>query len=260
MLLIRAWLFYVGLGASTFVYASLAILTYPLPYARRYTVVSQWAHVSLWWLRITCGLAHEIDGWENLPATPTIVLSKHQSAWETLSLNLIFQPQVWVLKRELLRIPIFGWGLTMLEPIAINRGARVSSVEQVLTQGRARLESGCWVVIFPEGTRVAAGTRRRYQLGGAKLAERTGYPIVPVAHNAGDFWARNSVIKRPGRIKLIIGPVIESEGKSAAELNALVETWIEATVAEIRAQDGRKELPTPARGASQDATLRQELK
>ncbi len=238
VLWIRSWLFYAGLVAATFVYGLLAILTFPLPYARRYRMVSQWALVSLWWLKLTCRLDHKIEGWENIPDTPTIVLCKHQSAWETLALNLVFQPQVWVLKRELLRIPVFGWGLAMLEPIAINRGSKANAVEQVLTQGRARLESGCWVVIFPEGTRVAAGTRRRYHIGGARLAERTGYPVVPVAHNAGDYWARNSVIKRPGRIKLVIGPVIESKGRRAAELNGLVETWIETRVAELRAQDG----------------------
>ena len=238
ILWIRAWLFYAGLTGTTFVYALLAVITAPLPYDRRYRVVSQWAHINLWWLKLTCNLDHEIEGWENIPDKPTIVLSKHQSAWETLALNLIFQPQVWVLKRELLRIPVFGWGLTMLEPIAIDRASKSTAVEQVLTQGRARLESGCWVVIFPEGTRVAAGTRRRYHVGGARLAERTGYPVVPVAHNAGDYWARNSLLKRPGRIKLVIGPVFESAGRRAAELNRLVESWIEDKVAELRAQAG----------------------
>ena len=109
---------------------------------------------------------------------------------------------------------------------------------QILSQGRAKLDSGCWVVIFPEGTRVAAGTRGRYHVGGARLAERTGYPVVPVAHNAGDYWARNSVLKKPGKIKLVIGPVIESEGKRGSELNRLVEAWIENKVAELRAQQG----------------------
>lgn len=234
---IRSWLFYAGLVTFTSFYGLLAMASFPLPYVKRYIVVSHWAHVNLWWLKFTCGLDHHIEGWENIPDTPTIVLSKHQSAWETLSLNLIFQPQVWVLKRELLRIPIFGWGLAMLEPIAIDRGAR-AAVGQVLSQGRDRLKSGCWVVIFPEGTRVAPGTRARYHVGGARLAERTGYPVVPVAHNAGDYWARNSVLKRPGKIKLVIGPAIESKGRRGSEVNKLAETWIENKVAELRAQDG----------------------
>lgn len=236
----RSWLFYVGLITFTIFYALLAMATFPLPYGVRYGVVSQWARVNLWWLKVTCGLDHEIEGWENVPDTPTLVLSKHQSAWETLSLNLIFQPQVWVLKRELLRIPIFGWGLAMLKPIAIDRSSK-AAVSQILEQGRARLESGCWVVIFPEGTRVAAGTRGRYHIGGARLAERTGYPVVPVAHNAGDYWARNCVLKQPGRIKLVVGPVIESKGKRAGELNRLVETWIENKVAQLRALDGHED-------------------
>ena len=259
VLWIRSWLFYVGLISITFVYGMLAIFTFPIPYAKRFGVVSQWAHANLWWLKFTCNLDHQIEGWENIPETPTIVLSKHQSAWETLALNLVFQPQVWVLKRELLRIPVFGWGLAMLRPIAIDRRAKANAVEQVLIQGRARLESGCWVVIFPEGTRVAAGTRRRYLVGGARLAERTGYPVVPVAHNAGDYWARNSVIKKPGRIKLVVGPVIESKNRRASELNRLVETWIETKVAEIRAQDGHDNQLMESEHKLPDRELRQEL-
>lgn len=256
---IRSWLFYLGLITFTIIYGLLAMVTFPLPYAKRYGVVSQWAQVNLWWLKVTCRLDHEIEGWENIPETPTVVLSKHQSAWETLSLNLLFRPQVWVLKRELLRIPIFGWGLAMLKPIAIKRNSKAAA-GQILAQGRARLESGCWVVIFPEGTRVAAGTRGRYHVGGARLAERTGYPVVPVAHNAGDYWARNSVLKRPGRIKLVIGPVIESKGKRAGELNQMVETWIENKVAELRTLDGHGDTLTSEIRACDHVALRQDSK
>ena len=140
-----------------------------------------------------------------------------------------------MIKRELLWIPFFGWGLATLRPIAIDRRSSGAALTQILSQGRARLNDGCWVVIFPEGTRVMPGERRRYRQGGALLAAKTGRPVLPVAHNAGDFWPRNGFIKRPGTIELAIGPVIESRGRSAADINRLAETWIEATVGQIRA-------------------------
>lgn len=237
-LLLRSALYYIGLIVLTMVAGPTLIILYPFPYRVRSRVVVYWAHCNLWWLATTCRLHFQVHGKQNIPETPTIVLSKHQSAWETISLNRFFHPQAWVLKRELLKIPFFGWGLAALNPIAIDRTAGATAVEQVVTQGRARLESRCWVVIFPEGTRVAPGVRRRYRMGGAILAAKTGYPVLPVAHNAGDYWPRNSFIKRPGTVQLEIGPLIDSRDKSAGEINAQVEQWIEATVARLREGQG----------------------
>lgn len=235
ILFFRSLSFSIGLGLSLLVFAPLALLTFPLPYLWRYRFISQWAHFNLWWLQKTCHLTYEIDGLENVPAKPVIVLSKHQSAWETLALQKIFYPQVWVLKRELLWIPLFGWGLALLKPIAINRRSKRQAMKRVIAEGRKRLRDGCWVVIFPEGTRVAPGKKVRYRIGGAILAEQVSCPVVPVAHNSGDYWPRKSFIKYPGTIRLVIGPPIDSINRSAAEINRLAEEWIEGTVERIRA-------------------------
>jgi 1-acyl-sn-glycerol-3-phosphate acyltransferase len=157
----------------------------------------------------------------------------HQSMFETLALQKLFYPQTWVLKRELLWVPLFGWGLAMLAPIAIDRKAGRKAVRQVIDQGKARLDAGLWVVIFPEGTRVAPGAKGRYGMGGALLAEHSGYPVVPVAHNAGWYWPRRGFLKYPGTIRMVVGTPITSAGKTAAEINAEAEAWIEATVASI---------------------------
>ncbi|MDX1432014.1 MAG: lysophospholipid acyltransferase family protein, partial [Gammaproteobacteria bacterium] len=167
---LRSLAFAAGQTILTVVFALLAIAAAPLPYRARYALITRWTALNLWWLRVTCRLDHRVEGLEHIPAEPAIVLCKHQSAWETLALQRYFSPQVWVLKRELLRIPFFGWGLALLRPIAIDRGARRAAVEQILAQGEARLADGCWVVIFPEGTRVAPGERGRYRQGGARLA------------------------------------------------------------------------------------------
>lgn len=229
-LILRSCAFTLGLILSTVIYAPLTLLTFPFNYLRRYRFISQWSRFNLWWLKTTCGLRHEIRGAENIPNQPAVVLVKHQSAWETLALHGLFVPQVWVIKRELLWIPFFGWGLAMLRPIAIDRLAGHRAVREVVAQGRNRLESGCSVIIFPEGTRVAPGERKPYLPGGALLAKRSGYPIVPIAHNAGQFWPRRSFIKRPGVISLVIGPAIHAAGREVSEINQLAEEWIEDQV------------------------------
>lgn len=235
----RSACFALGLAVTTVVYGVVAIFVLPLPPASRFAIVASWARVNLWWLEKTCKLRPVVEGLENIPRTPTIVFCKHESAWETLYLNLLFRPQVWVLKRELLWIPFFGWGLATLRPIAINRQAGRTAVEQVIQQGKERLQAGYWVVIFPEGTRIAPGKQGRYKMGGAKLAEHTGYPVLPVAHNAGDFWPRNSFRKRPGTIRLVIGPALDTSGLDAKEINERSAAWIEATVSTIRQQTQR---------------------
>ncbi|WP_455209327.1 lysophospholipid acyltransferase family protein [Kaarinaea lacus] len=209
------------------------LLLYPFPYKIRYGFLSCWAKSVVWWLRIICNLRHEVINPENVPQGPAIIFCKHQSAWETIALQAIFPPQVWVLKHELIKVPIFGWALKMLESIAIDRGSGRKAVEQIVEQGKQRLDTGKWIVIFPEGTRVAPGQRKKFGIGGAVLAERTGYPIVLVAHNAGDFWRRRSLIKRPGVIKVVIGPTINPSGKTADEIKNIAEQWINDTVDEI---------------------------
>jgi 1-acyl-sn-glycerol-3-phosphate acyltransferase len=173
------------------------------------------------------GIRCRVEGRENLPARPAVILSKHQSAWETLAFQQIFPPQVHVLKRELLWIPFFGWGLALMSPIAIDRARGVAALRSIARRGRERLQQGFWVVVFPEGTRVAPGERRAYQLGGAWLAAASGVPIVPVAHNAGRVWPRNAFVKRPGTVTVRIGPPIDSANRDPKLLNALAETWIE---------------------------------
>ena len=187
----------------------------------------------LFLLRVICGIEYRVLGAEHIPKKPSIVLSKHQSAWETLAFQKIFPPQVWVLKKELLRIPFFGWGLAMTSPIAIDRSSGKAALEQVVEQGRDRLRQGFWVVIFPEGTRIAPGKKGKYRIGGAWLATHVNVPVVPVAHNAGEFWGRNSFIKRPGTITVSIGAPIDPTGMEPGDLNVLVEAWIEAEVKRI---------------------------
>ena len=234
---VRSLLFVVGQGFSTIIFAPFCLIVFPFPFEWRYRFFSQWNRFNVWWLEITCRIRYEVVGRENIPASNAIVLCKHQSAWETIALPLCLPPLAFVIKRELLWIPFFGWGLALLEPIAIDRMARRRAINQLLVQGRERLEAGRWVVVFPEGTRVAVGSKRTYALGGALLAERTGYPVTPVAHNAGEYWPRRQFLKRPGTITLTFGPVIESTGKSAAEINALAESWIEMTVGEMKPEE-----------------------
>ncbi len=229
----RSLLFMLGMAISTLIFAPLSVLTYPLPYRRRYRFITQWTRFNLWWLDLTCGLRYHVEGLEHVPTGPAVILSKHQSAFETLAFQRIFPPQVWLLKRELLWVPFFGWGLAMLEPIAIDRTSGRKALQQLLSDGKARLTDGRWIVIFPEGTRVAPGARGRYAPGGAMLAAHSGYPVVPVAHNAGEYWPRRGFIKRPGVIRIVIGPVIATQGRKAQDINAEAEAWIEAATARI---------------------------
>lgn len=187
----------------------------------------------MWVLERLCGLKFTVEGRERIPAGNHIVLSNHTSAWETVAQFLIFPPQVWVLKRELLWIPFVGWGLKLLRPIAIDRGEGHRAVNQVIEQGQARLEDGLWIIIFPEGTRVVAGETRRFGVSGALLAVASGKSLVPLSHNAGTFWPRRGFLKKPGTIRVIIGEPIESVGKDPRELNEEARQSIEAGLARI---------------------------
>jgi len=180
-----------------------------------------------------CGLKYVVEGRERIPPGNHIVMSNHTSAWETVAQFLIFPPQVWVLKRELLWIPFVGWGLKLLRPIAINRGEGHRAVNQVVEQGKARLRDGLWIIIFPEGTRVIAGETRKFGVSGAVLAIASGKSVVPLSHNAGLFWARRGFVKKPGTIRVVIGAPIESAGKNPRELNEEIRQAIEAGLARI---------------------------
>jgi len=233
MLILRSLLFYIGQIISTILIAPIGIIAFPLDFKKRYYLITRWAVFNLWWLKICCNVTYEIKGKDNIPGKPCIVMSKHQSAFETLALQQIFIPQVWILKKELLQIPIYGWGLASMQPIAINRDSTIKSFRQIADQGCERLKKGYWVIIFPEGTRVAPNKKKKYLPGGGMLAEKSGAQVVPVAHNAGRLWPRNSMIKKPGLITIKIGPVIESENKNAKEITDEVENWIEKEIGEL---------------------------
>jgi 1-acyl-sn-glycerol-3-phosphate acyltransferase len=208
-------------------YALFALCTFALPRMTRYHLISGWSRLMIRLARAILGIEWRVEGRENLPARPAVILSKHQSAWETMAFQLIFPPQVHVLKRELLWIPFFGWGLALMSPIAINRSRGMRALRTIARRGRERLAQGFYVVVFPEGTRVAPGLQREYHPGGAWLACATGAQVVPVAHNAGLLWPRNAFLKRPGTVTVRIGPPIEVANRDAKTINELARKWIE---------------------------------
>ncbi len=230
---LRSALFFLGMVAVTVVWPPLVVLARVIPYRQRYTLAIQWSRFVIWWLKVTCGVRYEIIGEHNIPDQPTVVMCKHQSTWETIFLTLVFRPQVWVLKREILRFPFFGWGIGSLKPIAIDRGSRRESMQQVLQQGSERLREGCFVIIFPEGTRVPPGQRRRYGSGGAILAKQAGCAIIPVAHNAGCFWPKKGFLKHPGTVQVVIGEPFDTANLSSDQIRHQTEDWIENTMASL---------------------------
>jgi len=240
LLFLRATLFWIVYFTSTILFSIYSIFLRILPIHQRYPLLVYWNRLNIGALKVLCGLDYRVEGVDNLPTGSAVALAKHQSSWETIALAFILPPQVWVLKKELLRIPFFGWGLAALNPIAIDRGAGSTALDQVVEQGRERLENGLWVVIYPEGTRSKPGRKKRYKRGGSVLAVETGFPVVPVAHNAGYFWPKGQFIKRPGTITIRIGPAIHVEGKGAAEVGALAEEWIESQMVELDAEGKRQ--------------------
>lgn len=233
VLWLRSLAFWVVFPVSIVFMAILLLFTIPVSLAKRWALLQRWVHFILWWLKVTCKLDHAVQGTEHITGTPGIVFSKHQSTWETIALQEIFPLQVWVAKRELMWVPFFGWGLALMKCIHIKRGTGKAAVKQLVDQGRARLEDGTWIVIFPEGTRIPAGQKGRYRIGAAVLAEQTGYPIVPVAHNAGEYWPRRSFIKHPGTIQVRIGQPIAPDGRTAQQMLNEASGWIEERMAEI---------------------------
>jgi 1-acyl-sn-glycerol-3-phosphate acyltransferase len=233
--LFKSLLFTTYMMASACLFGTVMALGFWLPYSAQFAIARCWAGILLWVLEHLCGLKYVVEGRERIPPGNHIVMSNHTSAWETIAQFLIFPPQVWVLKRELLWIPFVGWGLKRLRPIAINRGEGHRAVNQVIEQGKERLAEGLWIIIFPEGTRVLAGETRKYGVSGALLAIASGKCVVPLAHNAGTFWRRRGFMKRPGTIRVVIGKPILPVGQDPRELNERVRQSIDAGLAHIAA-------------------------
>ena len=227
---LRALVFLTGQIVSALLVSPVALLCLTLPSLPRARIISSWARFNIWTLKIVCGITCEVTGAENIPARPAVLLANHQSAWETLYFQLLFPPQSYILKWQLLWIPFFGWGLAANRPVAINRSRKIKALEQLLKQGAVRLNEGRWLVIFPEGTRRPPGKPGKFQPGGALIATQTGAPVVPVAHNAGLFWPKNAFLKHPGIIRLHIGKPIETHGKNPREITARAEEWITQTL------------------------------
>lgn len=241
-LLYTTWLF-----IGTLVYAIVLILMFWLSDRQRSILARSWACNQLWMLEKLCGLSYQVRGQENILQENHISMWKHSSSWETIAQAAILPAQSWVLKRELMWIPIVGWAVRMLRPIAIDRKAGSAAFNQLVEEGKRHLDNGRWVVIFPEGTRMPAGTTRKYGVGGAMLAAQTGRKVVPVAHNAGHFWPRRGLMKKPGTIQVVIGPPIETKGRHPREINEEVQRWIEGTLATMETIGARE--PSAAEAA-----------
>jgi 1-acyl-sn-glycerol-3-phosphate acyltransferase len=230
-------LIYTGfLFAWTFFYSIFFVIACSfLPFRKRFVLARVWGLVLLWALKWTCRLDYRIEGQENIPPGNHIALWKHSSSWETIAMAVVFPRQVWVLKRELLWIPVVGWGIRQLHAIAIDRKSGHSAVGQVVEQGKQRLDEGDWIIIFPEGTRMPHGQTRKYGVSGTLLALERDKLIVPVAHNAGSYWPRRGLLKKPGTVRVVIGRPIAPAGRDVREINREVQAWIESTVGRLTA-------------------------
>lgn len=235
-MVIRSAIFGAIVPIFTVFWSVICVLSWPLPLRIRHRVVMVWTNSVVKILKVICCIDYQIEGAENIPLDRNgIVMSKHQSAWETFYLPGLFDRTAIILKHELLWVPFFGWGMATIEPIMINRNDKSSAMTQIISKGRKFLEQGRWILVFPEGTRIPSGKVGKYRLGAARLAVETGYPVLPVAHNAGRYWSRRKFVKTPGTVHLVFGPLIESTGKTAEEVLALTKDWIETTMHRIDA-------------------------
>ena len=230
---LRALAYLSGQVVSAVIIFLLAVIGACISSGLKDRVILQWARFNIWTLSVIYGITVNIQGRENIPSEPSIIISNHQSAWETLAFQLIFPTQSYLLKKSLLKIPFLGWGLAMTHPVAIDREQKVRALDNLVKQGTRRLKDGRWLVIFPEGTRQPPGRPGKFQVGGAMIAARTGAAVVPVAHNAGVFWPKNSLLKHPGRIDLVIGQPIYADGRKTRELNAEIESAILANLSRL---------------------------
>ena len=244
-LFLRSLLLAFLIGLATFIWAPLCFLFAPLPYNKRYYWTARWNTFVIWAAKVVCGIRYEVKGVENLPDSPAILLSKHQSAWETI-FHLYFMPRplVYVFKKEILYIPFFGWGMALLRMIPIDRSKGKDAFAQIVEHGRKRLADGQWVILFPEGTRIPVGQKGKYKGGGARLAVETNTPVIPIALNSGEYWPKNSFIKKPGTITVSIGKPISPEGLTPVELMQKVENWIESEMRVISPHIYSKKIDT----------------
>ena len=234
MLWFRSLVFTFLLFASAILLSAAELVCFRAPFRVRWGIAVAWARFSLWAGRVCCGLVVTTEGREHIPAGPCVYLIKHTTALETYWQIAELPPAIWVLKRELLWIPVFGWALgVVMKSIAIDRDAGAAAVKQVIAEGRERLAEGMSVSIFPEGTRMPPGETRRYGISGAALAQDAGCVVVPVAHNAGDFWPKRGLRKYPGEIRFCIGPPIDASRQPPKETNLLAQAWIEDKMREI---------------------------
>ncbi len=225
MLFLRSLLYFIGSIVSVILIAFCSLFFVFSPYSIRYKVISKWAFFCIWWLRITLNITINIIGKNNITDSPCVITSNHQSTWETLAFQKIFPAHTWVLKKELLWLPIFGWSLALLKPIIIDRGDKFQSIKKVIKQGKDRLNNGIYVVIFPEGTRQPWERLGDYQNGAAAIAKSSGHKILPVYHNAGKLWPKGRFIKKPGIVTVIIGEPISASSGSAAEITDKIKNW-----------------------------------
>jgi 1-acyl-sn-glycerol-3-phosphate acyltransferase len=231
---IGSTLLFIGIFFTATIVGILLIAGMLTTFKNRWKIGHAWCAVIGWMTKVFCGLTFEVEGLENVkPDQAVVFLSNHQSAWETLALRYILPPHSVVVKRELLYLPIWGWSLLTLKSIVINRKNQRTALRSILKQGTAYLNEGLSVLIFPEGTRAAAGEVLKFNIGGAMLAHKSGYPVIPIAHNAGDYWTRYSFIKYPGVIKVKIGPMIESKGRKVTDINSDAENWITQAMKEM---------------------------
>jgi len=232
-LYIRSSIFWLFHFVSMVLVVSLVLIFFWLPVNQRYAIGSSWAKMNMHFLRWFCNLKYEIKGKENIPDEASLVISNHQSTWETMSFQHFLPNQLWVMKKELFRIPIFGWGLALMSPIAIDRSAGKKAIDQIVEQGEKKLTQGRWVVVFPEGTRISPGIESKYKMGAFIFASRITHPVVPIAHNAGEFWPKHSFVKYPGTITVSIGESFNASQMEASEVKDKVETWIRQELLEI---------------------------
>jgi len=234
MLTARSFVFTFLLFASAILFSGLELLFFWAPFRIKWGIAVAWARFCLWAGRFFCGLVVVTEGQENIPDEPCVFLIKHTTAMEAYWQIAALPPATWVLKRELLWVPVFGWAVGVgMKSIAIDRRAGGPAVKQVIVQGTLKLAAGMSVCLFPEGTRMPPGETRRYGVSGAALARATGCPIVPVAHNAGDFWPKRGLRKYPGRIRFCIGPPIDPAGRKPKETNLIAQEWVEGKMREI---------------------------
>lgn len=230
MIMLRSVLFYLGYSLATLIWGTLSVLIgWVLPSRARFQfIIGGWTRICLWWLKVTCGVRHEIIGRENIPEDPCVVLCRHESTWETLFLQTLLAPQATIIKRELLFIPFFGWAFALNKPIAIDRGTPRSALKRLIQVGKERLAERIWVVLFPEGTRMPSGEIGRFQIGGAALAAAAESPVLVIAHNAGDHWPAHELGKRAGTIQVKIMPPFQTNGRDSKSIIAEAESLLRA--------------------------------